>query len=110
MAELAIIGVPMSQEQTPGAASNSEETQPEQGAEYDLYRAARLLLDIAGDGQAHIVMNTNPAIPKKYVTVHRPLTLADMRSHLQGRRLTLWPWRGAWLLPRPWPPRSTPSA
>lgn len=84
--ELAIITRRMSQEHVQAAANTSPETQPEQTAEHELYHAARLLLDIAGDGHEHITMNTNPAIPKKYITVHRPLTLADMRSHLQGRR------------------------
>src|SRR5207244_1248213 len=55
-------------------------------AERDLYQAATLLLDIAGDAPEHIAMNTNPNIPKKYVTVHRRLTLADLQKHLQGSK------------------------
>ena len=84
-ASAGIIPLDMSQEAR-GAPDTSVELQIAQEAARDLEQATLLLLDIAGDGQAHIAMNTNPAIPKKYVTVHRRLTLQDMRDHLQGRK------------------------
>jgi hypothetical protein len=57
-----------------------------QEAERQREHVAQLLLDLAGDTPEHIVMNANPASMKKYLTVHRPLTLADMRLHLQGKK------------------------
>jgi TOTE conflict system primase-like protein len=76
----------MSQEHARGATNTGREMQAVQQAERELHQAAMLLLDIAGDAPDHIAMNTNPAIPKKYVTVHRRLTLDDLRKHLQGRK------------------------
>ena len=61
----------MEQGQERGAANTSLEMQTGQETARDLHQAAMLLLDIAGDAPEHIAMNTNPAIPKKYVTVHR---------------------------------------
>ncbi len=61
-------------------------TQTGQETERELQQAALLILDIAGDTPEYIVMNTNPDIPKKYVTIQSRLTLTDMRKHLQGRR------------------------
>lgn len=69
-----------------GATNANREMQTGHETARDLYEAARLLLDIAGDGQEHIAMNTNPDILKKYVTVHRTPTLADMQKHLQGSK------------------------
>src|SRR5213592_4158574 len=76
----------MSQEQERGAANTSLEMPTGQETERDLHQTAMLLLDIAGDSPEHITMNTNPDIPKKYVTVHRRPTLEDMRKHVQGRK------------------------
>lgn len=79
----AIIGLPMSQEQEHTISRAGEAAQQ---TERDLEQAAHLLLDITGDTPEYIVMNTNPAHQKKYLTVHRRLTLTDMRSHLTGRK------------------------
>ena len=76
----------MGQGQERGAANTSLEMQTGQETERDLHQTAMLLLDIAGDSPEHITMNTNPDIPKKYVTVHRRLTLEDLRKHVQGSK------------------------
>ncbi len=44
---------------------------------------AALLLQIAGEGETHIVMPKRH--PKKYLEVKRPLTLDDLIEHLQGK-------------------------
>ena len=46
--------------------------------------AAHLLLAISGDCNEHIEMSSRGA--KKYITVQRPLTLTDMKQHLQGTK------------------------
>ena len=76
----------MIQGQEQSATYTSQELQAVPEAERDLQLATLLLVDVAGDSPEYIAMNTNPNIPKKYVTVHRPLTLEDMRKHLQGRK------------------------
>src|SRR6266516_3168395 len=76
----------MGQGQERGVANTSFEMQTGHETARDLHQAAMLLLDIAGDAPEHIAMNTNPDIPKKYVTVHRRLTLEDLRKHVQGRK------------------------
>jgi len=38
------------------------------------------------NGQEHIIMNTAAANAKKYLTVHRPLTLVDIHAHVAGIR------------------------
>lgn len=53
---------------------------------HDPQAVTELLLVIAGDRDEHIVMNTNSQVAKKYLTVHRPLCLEDMRQHLQGKK------------------------
>src|SRR6266516_1819240 len=76
----------MSQGQERGATNTNREMQTGPEAERDLHQAAMLLLDIAGDAPENIAMNTNPDISKKYVTVHRRLTLEDLRKHVQGSK------------------------
>lgn len=78
----AIITWQMGREQERPAAHTGREA--EQQPERELDRAAYLLLDIAGDTPSAIIMPGENG--KKYKTVHRPLTLLDMRDHLTGRK------------------------
>ncbi|MBV9690218.1 MAG: hypothetical protein JO202_10980 [Ktedonobacteraceae bacterium] len=61
---------------------DSPPMQGKESGEDDLGAGAALLLAIAGESQDHIQMSKSG--PAKYYTVHRPLTLVDTQSHLQG--------------------------
>ena len=76
----------------PAFASSEPEAEVEAGggastsASSELALVAEVLHSIAGEAPDYIVMNSNPHKPGKYLTVHEPLTLADVQRHLQGKR------------------------
>jgi hypothetical protein len=69
----------------PATPPQQEEDTPT-GSPALLQQAVELLVAVAGDFHEHIVMNSDPDVPKKYTTIHRPLHRGDVMAHLKGAR------------------------